>query len=201
MMNKAELRKLYLAKRLAIAPERRKLLSAKIAEHLFREVDFSRFTAVHCYLSLEKNGEPETAPILKRIWMDYPTVKTFAPRVVVATGEIQSIEITSESPLVENRWGIPEPLEGQPADPAIFDCVIVPLVCCDAAGHRVGHGKGFYDRFLSRCRSDCLKIGLNFFPPVVKISDIHLRDVPIDFCITPAGIFRFKPDLSFSTNP
>jgi 5-formyltetrahydrofolate cyclo-ligase len=200
-MNKAELRKLYLAKRLAIEPERRKLLSAKIADHLFREVDFSGFTAVHCYLSLEKSGEPDTAPILRRLWMDYPAIKTFAPRVVPATDEIQSIEITSESQLAENLWGIPEPLEGQPADPAIFDCVVVPLICCDVAGHRVGYGKGFYDRFLSRCRSDCLKIGLSFFPPVVEISDVHPWDVPIDFCITPAGIFGFKPDFSFSTSP
>ncbi|MER3632808.1 MAG: 5-formyltetrahydrofolate cyclo-ligase [Blastocatellia bacterium] len=200
-MKKDELRKLFLAKRLAIESEKRKSLSAEMAAVLFREVEFRGVSAVHCFLSLEKNGEPQTAPILERIWRDYPNIRTFAPRINPATGAIDSVEITSETPLSTNRWGIPEPPEGKSADSELFDCVIVPLICSDKAGHRVGYGKGFYDRFLTRCRRDCKKVGLSFFPPVDKILDVHQGDIQLDLCITPAGIYRFKPNFAFSANP
>ena len=70
--------------------------------------------------------------------------------------------------------------------------MIVPLLCFDARGHRVGYGKGYYDRFLQKCRPDCIKAGLSFFPPVKKIDDIHVADVQLDLVVTPNETFYFK---------
>ena len=72
-----------------------------------------------------------------------------------------------------------------------IDLVLVPLLCFDKKGFRVGYGKGFYDRFLSKCRSDVLKIGLSYFKPVEKIEDVRDFDVALDYCITPKGVWHF----------
>ncbi|MDQ3180555.1 MAG: 5-formyltetrahydrofolate cyclo-ligase, partial [Acidobacteriota bacterium] len=73
-----------------------------------------------------------------------------------------------------------------------IDIVLVPLLCFDRKGFRVGYGKGFYDRFLKNCRTDCLKIGLSYFAPIKEISDVQDFDVRLDFSITPEEIFTTK---------
>ena len=58
---------------------------------------------------------------------------------------------------------------------------------------RFGRGKGFYDRFLSECRMDVKKIGLSMFDPLDElITDFHDDDIPLDQCITPKGLQRFR---------
>ena len=64
--------------------------------------------------------------------------------------------------------------------PSEIDVVLVPLLCSDGQGYRVGYGKGFYDRFLVKCRPDCRKIGLSYFPPVDRIEDVTESDVKMD---------------------
>jgi len=56
----------------------------------------------------------------------------------------------------------------------------------------VGYGKGYYDRFLKRCRTDCLKVGLSYFGPVETIPEAHDADIPLDCCITPEVIQTFN---------
>ncbi|MBV9241520.1 MAG: 5-formyltetrahydrofolate cyclo-ligase, partial [Acidobacteria bacterium] len=96
------------------------------------------------------------------------------------------------SDLVENKWGIREPDGEQTASPDEFDIVLVPLLAFDSFGHRVGYGKGYYDRFLSLCRPDCLKIGLCAFAAETKIEDIHPGDIKLDLCLTPDEGFAFN---------
>jgi 5-formyltetrahydrofolate cyclo-ligase len=55
----------------------------------------------------------------------------------------------------------------------------------------VGYGKGFYDKFLSKCKPETIKIGLSFFAPEEQISDVFESDVLLDYCVTPNGVFEF----------
>lgn len=91
-----------------------------------------------------------------------------------------------------NKYGIPEPSEGQTVSTDRIDVVIVPLLVADKNGHRVGYGGGFYDRFLSTCRDDTLKVGLSFFPPVsTPVSDVDLHDISLDALVSPDGYTFF----------
>ena len=52
--------------------------------------------------------------------------------------------------LVEGLYGIPEPPEGaERVEPTPGDLMLVPALCCDRRGMRLGHGAGYYDRYLA----------------------------------------------------
>jgi 5-formyltetrahydrofolate cyclo-ligase len=188
-MTKFELRKIYLEKRKSLSPVEHAELSVKIADLFFTNFDLSSIKNIHCFISLKHKGEVETLHIFERLWNEFPLIQTLAPRIDHATGKLEALPFDPKIRLTENSWKVPEPADGQPVDPSEIDMVLVPLVCFDERGFRVGYGKGYYDRFLNKCRPDCLKIGLSFFPPVEKIDDVHEGDVPLDFCITSAEVY------------
>ncbi|MGH9946234.1 MAG: 5-formyltetrahydrofolate cyclo-ligase [Pyrinomonadaceae bacterium] len=196
-MTKAELRKIYLTRRGSISPDDRLHLSEKIAEKFFAEVDLANFRFIHCFISLQRLGEIETAPIFQQLWQDFPQIETFAPRINEQTNEIDALPCRLETKLIENKWNISEPADGDAVDPKSIDMVIVPLLCFDERGFRVGYGKGFYDRFLAKCRPDCVKVGLSFFPPVERIDDINAGDVALDLWITPEKIIATENTENF----
>lgn len=70
---------------------------------------------------------------------------------VVCGTDLRFVEITDVSQLHQGRFGIPEPcsLAGEHSLEAA-DLIVVPGVAFDLRGHRIGFGKGFYDRCLSR---------------------------------------------------
>ena len=72
-----------------------------------------------------------------------------------------------------------------------LDAIIIPLLCFTINGYRVGYGKGFYDNYLQKCNPKVLKIGLSYFNPVPKITDLNAFDVPLNICITPHKIYEF----------
>lgn len=187
-MTKSELRRNYIVRRQEMSSSEHSVASNKIAELFFTNFDLSAITTIHCFISIKHTGEVETLDIFERLWSDFPQIKTVAPRVNEQTGEIDALPFNSKTQLVENKWKIPEPADDDVIEPGEIDLVLVPLVCFDAHGYRVGYGKGFYDKFLVKCRPDCRKVGLSFFPPVERIEDIHDGDVPLDSCVTPEGL-------------
>src|SRR5690606_35011730 len=109
--------------------------------------------------------------------------------------------LTEETKIKKNNYNIPEPISGEEIPSDKIDVVFIPLLAYDIHGNRVGYGKGFYDRFLSECRKDTLKIGLSFFEPENKREDVYEQDIPLDFCITPDTIYTFQSILTGSSVP
>jgi 5-formyltetrahydrofolate cyclo-ligase len=188
-MTKSELRKIYLEKRSALTSGELGGSSREIARRFFESFDLSTVRTLHCFVPIKRFKEIDTSLIYERIWRDLPQIRTIAPRVDRKIDDVRNLEFTSNTELIENAWGIREPASGESIDPAEIDMVLVPLLCFDERGYRVGYGKGFYDKFLSRCRPDCQMIGLSYFPPVGFIDDLAEYDVRLDRCITPTEIF------------
>ncbi len=191
-MKKSELRQIYLDRRKALVTDTLREKSRRISELFFSDFDLSKIRVTHVYISIEKFHEVDTSFVIDEVWSRVPDVTVVAPRIHQQKGEIASVPYGPDTKLIENGWGIREPAGQELADPAKIDLVIVPLLCFDVLGNRVGYGKGYYDRFLARFRRDCLKVGLSLFPPVDPIDDIHEGDVPLDACVTPSEAFRFN---------
>lgn len=105
---------------------------------------------------------------------------------------LNAIRIDDNTRFAENSFGIFEPINGERIDPSEIELMIVPLLCFDQKGNRVGYGKGYYDRFLTSCSKNCLKIGFSYFEAEETIDDIAPHDIPLDFCITPEMIYQFQ---------
>ncbi len=100
--------------------------------------------------------------------------------------------LTDATKFRNNRWNIPEPVDGIEIPIDKIDVVFIPLLAFDKKGNRVGYGKGFYDTFLRDCRKDVKKIGVSLFQAVDAIEDINAYDIPLDYCITPRKIYSFS---------
>jgi len=188
-MNKDELRKTYLTKRLALTEREHHSLSNKISDLFFLSIDLAFVKNLHIYLPIESKREPDTWLVIDRIQMEFPQIRLVIPRV---SGEkMESIFYEGRHQLEKNKWGILEPKTGTHAEAKEIDLVIVPLLAVDKQGHRIGYGRGYYDRFLKVCRPDCMKIGMSFFEPELSIEEKHHDDVFLNACLTPTRYYPF----------
>jgi 5-formyltetrahydrofolate cyclo-ligase len=188
-MTKDELRKIYLAKRKALSESDRLDLNKAICDLFFKTMDLSFVKVIHIYLPIESKQEPNTWLIIDRIQKEFPNILISIPKI--QNDQMESFYFEDLHQLEKNNWGILEPKLGVSTPINKIDLVIVPLLAFDKFGHRIGYGKGFYDRFLKGCRSDCRKIGLSLFQPEEKIEDIDQLDVPLDMAFTPKEVFQF----------
>ncbi len=191
-MLKAELRKLMLQKRRALPAEEVQVRSQRIADQFFEHFPLQAGQTVHVFLPIVKNNEVDTWHIINRLRHEHPEVRVAVPVTDVEQNILTHHHLTDEAVLIENSWGIPEPKDAHIIHANEVDAVLIPLLAFDKAGHRVGYGKGFYDRFLADCRPDVLKIGLSLEPPVETITDPNPFDVPLSYAITPQGVWPEK---------
>ncbi|MEM8600418.1 MAG: 5-formyltetrahydrofolate cyclo-ligase [Bacteroidota bacterium] len=136
---------------------------------------------VHCYWPLVARREVDTRPFIaacvaakQRVVL--PVVETFdgAPRMVHRRYE-------GDDRLVTNRWGLREPT-GPLVDPTELDVVVVPAFGIDRRGHRIGHGRGFYDAFLGTTAA--FRVGLVYDACLVERLPSEAHDEPVDAVMT-----------------
>lgn len=82
---------------------------------------------------------------------------------------------------------IEEPTGDDVADPQAMELVIVPAVAYDRNGNRIGRGKGYYDRLLSR--TGALRIGVAYDFQIVDEINAEPHDIPVDIVITESATY------------
>ena len=146
------------------------------------------YSLYHLFITAEKNKEVDTSYLLSVL--QGKDKQPVVPKMV-DDHELEHCLLTDQTTLKLNRWGIPEPLSGISISPQQIEVVFVPLLAFDQEGHRVGYGKGYYDRFLGECPKSTLKVGLSFFDPISKIEDIYTNHIALDYAITPDKVYSF----------
>jgi 5-formyltetrahydrofolate cyclo-ligase len=141
--------------------------------------------------------EVDIRPLLDRLLQEGKTI--LLPKVVDGD-RMELRRYTSAADLVEGSFHIMEPI-GEPfTDYSHIDVAIIPGMAFDAAGHRLGRGKGYYDRFLatyfaprtSHLATDLsplssllspLKIGVCF--PFQRVAEVPVEDhdVSVDMVV------------------
>jgi 5-formyltetrahydrofolate cyclo-ligase len=110
--------------------------------------------------------------------------------------ELELFRVESLSELAPRTLGILEPRrevrarEGRRIDVETVDLIVAPGVAFDPNGGRVGYGKGFYDKLLSRARPDTPVAALAFECQMFPEVPMSEHDVFMDKIITETQIYE-----------
>ncbi len=142
--------------------------------------EFRDANNVHTYVSIKKNKEVDTFPLIEKCFRDNKHV--IVPKIR-ENGQLKHFRLRTLGQLQVNDWGVMEPVEGEIVPVSDLDVVIVPMVAGDPKKNRLGYGKGYYDRFLNNCVAT--KIGLLFDCQLYE-SELPVEpfDVPLDYLVT-----------------
>jgi 5-formyltetrahydrofolate cyclo-ligase len=185
------LRRALRDRRRAIPPLERQRTARLLAIHADRARLLRPGRRIALYLALPE--EVATDPLIKRARAR--GCRIYLPRIV-DTRRNRMVFVSADAPLKRGRWGILEPAASQRIPTRQLQVIFMPLVGFDAAGNRMGMGKGFYDRALSfRLRHPAnrrpLLVGLAFSCQQTDDLAVRPHDVPLDMLITEHGIRRF----------
>ncbi len=189
-MLKSQARTIYLEKRKNISSEEKSKLDDAILTE-FKKLDFSLVKCIHLFLPILQKQEFNTIILLDFIRTTYPHIEIVIPKTNMENETMEGVRFTTPSDLVKNKWGILEPISHETIDPQMIDLMIIPLLAFDQQGNRVGYGKGFYDRYLTKCKKDMIKIGISYFEPVMAFTDCNEHDQKLTMCISPIQNYFF----------
>ena len=185
--DKTFLRSHYKKKRLSLTKQEDDHLSQRVCKQLDK-LSIWRLKHYHIFISISNYNELYTSFIINKLKSEQKII--IVPKI--SNNELVHIAINDETEFGLNEYGIKEPNDGNHFIIENLDIIFIPLLAFDIEGHRVGYGKGYYDRFLKLTNNSTLKIGLSFFDPINKILDIDDNDVKLDYCVTPKQVHKFN---------
>jgi 5-formyltetrahydrofolate cyclo-ligase len=109
--------------------------------------------------------------------------------------QLELVEIESREELLPGPFGILEPSGGPPVAIGEVGLLVVPGVAFDRTGHRIGYGKGFYDRLLHGADHAC-KAGIAFDFQLLTELPAEGHDVRMDLLATESVLLRWSDDGS-----
>lgn len=145
---KRALRAACKAQRLRLSAEEKARLDKAVADRLFALSAYRNAHTLLCYVSTEI--EVDTRAILAQALSVGKTVAV--PRCIAGTREMEFYILPDLSALSRGVYGIlePDPARCEKLTDLCTGLCIVPALAYDKSGYRLGYGKGYYDRFLSR---------------------------------------------------
>ncbi|KAF8155561.1 hypothetical protein B0H34DRAFT_713792 [Crassisporium funariophilum] len=166
---------------------------------------FRRCNSVSCYLSMP-TGEVRTPALVDAILQSGKTL--YVPKIQSKDGTMDFFRVYSADDLASfpsGTWGIREPSdtwEGQRRSSALassvdaLDVILLPGVAFDRTLSRLGHGKGYYDRFISSYTSSGrpkpLLVGLGLREQLLESGEVPIgdHDWKLDVMITPDEVLE-----------
>ena len=180
---KRRLRRLAREKRDQMSPEAQAEASRRIRDRITALPEYRKAGTVMAYVSMP--GEPDTREIIRDAVNRGKRV--LLPRCTDRE-HMEAVPFTGEADLVPGRWEIPEP---KPEIPAIQptdegpEIILVPCAAASRDGKRLGHGAGYYDRFLREMTG--MRICLCFEALLMEDLPTDELDVKMDRVLTEAN--------------
>jgi len=136
-------------------------------------------------------NEPNIDPLFVRL--QESGMRCALPRVINETTMEACLIHDLEQEMKPGFKGILEPVEICPIlSPEEIDVIIIPGNSFDRAGHRLGSGMGYYDRFLVRPGIKAVKIGIAYTFAILKEIPSEPHDVRMDFIVTEEHVLDCK---------
>lgn len=189
MADKKELRRVYLEKRRLLSKHEFDYRNQQLQTRVLEFLGGTDFNVIHSFLPILEHKEVNTLAIIEAIRKLNSKTRFYISKTL-SHGKLEHFEMDRLTILENNKWGIPEPVNALGADINNIDVIFIPLIIFDKNGHRLGYGKGYYDRFLPECPK-AIKVGLALCPPLDIIPYVEDTDVKLDYCISPFVAYKF----------
>ncbi|MBU6400306.1 MAG: 5-formyltetrahydrofolate cyclo-ligase [Verrucomicrobia bacterium] len=165
----------------ALAAEQRLAASAAACAQLQTQPIWRRARTILGYVALP--DELELAPLLVQARAAGKIVAL--PRYVANQSRYEAAQIQDlDGHLVPGRYGIGEPAAGCASFPLNqLDLALVPGVCFDLMGRRLGRGRGYYDQLLESVRG--IRCGVGWDVQVRSEIPVEPHDAVLDCILTP----------------
>ena len=182
LKNKEKARRKFYNYRKSLDSSKVRSLSILVCENLTKQEFFKQ--AGHIALYHPVHNEVDTTPLFKTACIE--DKKIYYPRI---HGDILSFhQVKDISDLIPATFGIPEPASTKPSVSLnLIDLFIIPGICFDIHGNRIGFGKGFYDRTLISADRE-KRIGLAYNFQVVKSIKTDKYDLPLGCIVNENGV-------------
>lgn len=184
--NKKELRRLIKSERQNIKNKAQKDLL--IIQNLFRLDEYKSAETVLCYMSL--SDEVATDKIIVESIKNGKNVAV--PYCVDSDGNMDFYYIKSFDDLKTGSFGVREPIIEKCKKVESFNgaVIILPGLCFDKNGNRLGYGKGYYDRFLQI--HSLISVGLCYNSLIVENIPTDIYDKKADFIVCENGVLKIN---------
>ena len=182
--DKKELRSYIKTKRKSVENKAEK--DSLVAQNLLSLDEIKKADTVSCYISLD--DEICTDEIVRVLLDSGKSVG--APYCVDNNGNMDFYYITDFDDLRIQSFGVREPVIEKCKKVTSFDntIIILPGLCFDSNGNRLGYGKGYYDRFLQI--HSLISVGLCYNSLIVKKVPTDMYDKKADIIVTENDIIR-----------
>lgn len=188
-MDKAQLRRELQNCVLAMPPKRRNEKSRKACQNLTSTPEFQNASMLMMFLSLPH--EVDTSEAILCAWQLGKTVAV--PKISWQQRHMIPVQISSlETGLSTAASGLRSPTAGMPIPFAEIDLIVAPALGFDRAGHRLGRGGAFYDRFFTNEELRAVRCGFAFAEQVIDSVPVSNSDEPVDMLVTDEEVLYFK---------
>ncbi len=176
---KQDIREKGRARRAEIPPAQKAYLDGKIADNVRRLRQYAPAKTVLIYVSTAI--EIDTKKIIENAWADGKRVAV--PRCIPDTRNMEFHYIESFDDLKPGTFGVLEPADTLEMVEKFDGCLmIVPAIQFDMQGYRLGYGKGYYDRYMSRFSG--VSAGLCYIEELRRHMYHGRFDKPVDIIVT-----------------
>ena len=184
--SKKELRKSVYDSRNRINQDIKKNMDFNIFNILVSSEEYKQSNKLFTYIS--RPIEVNTYSIMKNAFKGGKDV--IVPKCNTESSIMSFYRIKSFNDLKKGYFQIYEPIEEKCEEILDFSCgvCIVPGLCFDIYGFRIGYGKGYYDRFLRNFKG--IKIGICYSDYIFKKLPIDIYDEKVDILVTEKNILE-----------
>jgi len=176
MLTKAQIRSKILLKLKTQKEEDRNRKSKLIQDKLLRNKVFRKAKIVMFYIAF--GGEVNTEEMIREA---KKIGKLICVPICRKDKEIMQPAILEDhAKLKVGPYGVWEPVAETLVKPEDLDLVITPGLAFDKKGNRLGRGKGYYDRFLSKLSDRAPSIGLAFDFQILPLIPTTSHDVSVN---------------------
>lgn len=175
-MDKKALRARIREQKRAMTEQQIEDASRKLGALFFETPQYQQARTLYGYLPY--NQEVRTVPILERALRDGKRVAV--PKVY--GDEMRFIYLDDMTQVAKGYAGIPEPVADGPVGDDPTALVLMPGMAFDPAGHRIGYGGGFYDKFLA-AEPGHPTVALCYGFQVLPSLETEAFDIPVDLVL------------------